>query len=219
MSPQDHGGDVKRGILIVFEGLDGCGKSTQLRRAVNVLRERGFDPVVTREPTDGPWGRRIREMARAGEGVPAETELEWFFQDRREHMREVVEPALTAGRVVLSDRSYLSTVAYQGARGLDPAKILADSEAEFARPDVVLLFVVSASEGLARVNARGGESEPVFENLEFLERVSRVFETLDVAGLERIDASRGEEEIAGDVVAVLDRLVDLSSEVAGSESS
>jgi thymidylate kinase len=79
--------------------------------------------------------------------------------------------------------------------------------------------VVSASEGLARVNARGGESEPVFENLEFLERVSRVFETLDVAGLERIDASRGEEEIAGDVVAVLDRVVDPSSEVAGSESS
>ena len=200
---------MKSGILIVFEGLDGCGKSTQLRRAADLLTERGLDPVVTREPTDGPWGRRIREMARAGEGVAPEVELEWFFEDRREHMREVVEPALADGRIVLSDRSYLSTVAYQGARGLDPAKILADSEAEFARPDVVLLFDVSAREGLARVHARGGESEPVFENLEFLERVSRVFGEMRVAGLERIDASRGEDEIAKDVFAVLERVLEL----------
>lgn len=210
---------MKRGVLIVFEGLDGCGKSTQLRRAVDVLTERGLDPVVTREPTDGSWGRRIRAMARDGVGVPPETELEWFFEDRREHMREVVEPALAAGRLVLSDRSYLSTVAYQGARGLDPAKILSDSEAEFARPDVVLLFEVSAKEGLSRVHARGGETEPVFENLEFLERVSRVFEAMDVDGLERIDASRGEDEIAKDVLAVLDRVLEGAVAKTGSESN
>lgn len=210
---------MKRGILIVFEGLDGCGKSTQLRRAVDALSERGLDPVVTREPTDGPWGRRIREMARGGVGVPPETELEWFFEDRREHMRDVVEPALAAGRIVLSDRSYLSTVAYQGARGLDPTKILMDSEAEFTRPDVVLLFEISAKEGLSRVNARGGESEPVFENLEFLERVSRVFGAMDVDGLERIDASRGEEEIAKDVLAVLEKALEDSREAKGPESS
>jgi len=205
---------VKRGILIVFEGLDGCGKSTQLRRAAKRLRDRGFDPVVTREPTDGPWGRRIREMAREGVGVPPETELEWFFEDRREHMREIVEPALAVGRIVLSDRSYLSTVAYQGARGLDPAKILAQSEAEFARPDLVLLFVITAKEGLTRVNARGGESEPVFENLEFLERVGRVFEAMDVDGLERIDASGPEEEVAIRVAEVLDRVLAPASKSA-----
>lgn len=149
------GGHVKRGRLIVFEGLDGCGKSTQLRRVAEALRERGLDPVVTREPTDGAWGRRIREMAQSGRAVAPETELAWFFEDRREHMRDVVRPALEAGRLVLSDRSYLSTVAYQGARGLDAAKILADSEAEFERPDCVLLFVIPAREGLARVAARG----------------------------------------------------------------
>lgn len=200
------GGTVKRGILIVFEGLDGCGKSTQLRRAATALKARGAEFVVTREPTDGVWGRRIREMARSGEGVAPETELKWFFEDRREHMREVVEPALAAGRIVLSDRSYISTVAYQGARGLDPAKILADSEAEFVRPDLVLLFEISAKQGLERVNERGGQSEPVFENLEFLERVATIFETLEVDGLERIDASRGEDEIASDVLRILDSI-------------
>ena len=199
---------MKPGTLIVFEGLDGCGKSTQLRRAAEALGERGIEPVVTREPTDGPWGRKIREMARSGKRVAPATELAWFFEDRREHMREIVEPAIEAGRLVLSDRSYLSTVAYQGARGLDQEKILRESESEFLRPDLVLLFEISAREGLARVAARGGESEPVFENLEFLERVSLVFASLKVDGLERINASRSEGEIAEDVVAILDRILD-----------
>lgn len=195
---------MKRGTLIVFEGLDGCGKSTQLRHAADALRTRGIECVVTREPTTGPWGRKIRAMARSGEAVAPETELEWFFEDRREHMREVVRPALEQGRVVLSDRSYISTIAYQGARGLDPLKILADSEAEFERPDLVLLFEISPQQGLARVNARGASSEPVFENLPFLERVAEIFAGLEIAGLARIDAARGESEIAADVIARID---------------
>lgn len=206
-----HGGAVKRGTLIVFEGLDGCGKSTQLRRAAEALSARHVDPVVTREPTDGPWGRRIREMAKSDQGVTPETELEWFFEDRREHMRDVVEPALAAGRLVLSDRSYISTVAYQGARGLDASKILAESQAKFAHPDLILLFEISAKEGLERVHARGGDEEPVFENLAFLERVAAIFEKLDVDGLKRIDASRSEEEIAADVLSAIQPLIDRSA--------
>jgi dTMP kinase len=202
------GGNVKRGILIVFEGLDGCGKSTQLIRAAEMLRAEGYDIVVTREPTDGPWGRRIRSMAKNAEPVAPETELEWFVEDRREHMRGVVEPALAAGKIVLSDRSYISTVAYQGARGLDPAKILAESEAQFARPDRVLIFELSPEIGLGRVATRGGVEEPAFENLEFQQRVAEIFAQLDtllgVEGLVRIDADRCEEAIAKDVQRVLE---------------
>lgn len=194
---------MKRGILIVFEGLDGCGKSTQLARAAETLRAADKEVIVTREPTDGPWGRRIRAMAKNAEPVAPETELEWFFADRREHMRDVVEPAMAAGKIVLSDRSYISTVAYQGARGLDPALILAESEAEFVRPDRVLIFEVSPSVGLARVAARGGAQEPAFENLEFQKRVAKLFDQLDtllgVEGLVRIDADRTEDAIEQDV--------------------
>ena len=190
---------MERGVLIVFEGVDGCGKSTQLRRVAERLREQGVDPVVTREPTDGAWGRRIREMARGEEGVAPETELAWFFEDRREHMREVVRPALDAGRVVLSDRSYLSTVAYQGARGLDHEKILADSEAEFERPDLALVFEIAPRAALDRVETRGGVAEPVFENLALQERVAAIFAALEIEGLVRIDAARDEEAIARDV--------------------
>ncbi len=204
---------MKRGALIVFEGLDGCGKSTQLRRAAEALRSRGTEPVVTREPTGGRWGLKIRAMAQSGERVSPATELEWFFEDRREHMREIVGPALEKGRIVLSDRSYISTVAYQGARGLDVEKILSDSEAEFNRPDLILLFEISAKEGLARVNARGGKREPVFENLPFLERAAEIFGTLEVAGLARIDAARSEDEIAPDVLRLITICLDDRSDV------
>ena len=198
---------MNRGKLIVFEGLDGSGKSTQLRRAAAVLRARGFDVVETKEPTDGVWGRKIRRMARREEGVPPDTELEWFFEDRREHMKKVVEPALAAGRIVLSDRSYVSTVAYQGARGLNPAEILRESEAEFVHPDRILLFEIPASTGLERVRSRGGTSEPVFENPVFLEKVEALFESLEIAGLVRIDGSRSEEEIAADVLAAIEPIL------------
>jgi len=198
---------VKRGILIVFEGVDGSGKSTQLRRAAAALRARGLDLLETGEPTKGLWGRKIREMARTTDRVPRETELAWFIKDRREHMRDTVEPALAAGRIVLCDRSYFSTVAYQGARGFDPAKLLADSQAEFGRPDLVLFFDIDPEQGVARVAARGGQHEPAFEEQGYLERVAEIFRSLEVAEMVRIDASRSEDAVAKDVMAAIDGVV------------
>ena len=199
---------MKRGILIVFEGIDGSGKSTQLRRTAALLRARGLDILETGEPTKGLWGRKIREMARTTDRVPRETELAWFIKDRREHMRDAVEPALAAGRVVLCDRFYFSTVAYQGARGFDPATLLADSQAEFGRPDLVLFFDIDPEDGLARVAARGGEAEPVFEELNYLERVAEIFRSLEVPERVRIDAARGEEAVAKDVMGAVERILE-----------
>lgn len=207
---------MNEGTLIVFEGIDGCGKSTQLRRLATRLTTAGVEPVVTREPTDGPWGRKIRAMAGGDTPVAPETELAWFFEDRRDHMREVVRPALAAGRVVLSDRSYLSTVAYQGARGLDAAQILADSEQEFARPDLVLLFELDPRVGLGRVAARGGPAEPVFENQPFQERVAALFASLEVEGLVRIDADRDEAAIEVAVWRVVSKALGLADSSGGS---
>ena len=178
---------VKRGQLIVFEGIDGCGKSTQLGLLADAAAAKGLDPVRTCEPTDGPFGRRIRAMARSGGGVEPEQELHWFVEDRRAHVAEVIEPALAAGRLVLSDRYYLSSVAYQGARGLDWARILADSEAEFPLPDLALIVVVAPERGLERVRARGGAAEPAFEELDFLHRVSERFDALDCGYIARVE--------------------------------
>lgn len=194
------GADVKRGTLIVFEGIDGCGKSTQLVRLAERLTESGVSVLSTKEPTEGPVGRKIRAMARSGERVSPEQELAWFMEDRRSHVDQVLNPAIAAGTVVLSDRYTLSTVAYQGARGLDAEAILHANEAAFPAPDLALIFEISAREGMARVTARGGIAEPVFEEQEFLARAERVFASLDRPYIERIDARPNPDTIHRAVV-------------------
>ncbi len=174
------------GRLIAFEGLDGSGKSTQLELLAARLRAAGCDVVTTREPTGFPSGQRIREMALSGEALEPEEELRWFVEDRRVHVDEVITPALRADRIVLTDRYYLSTVAYQGARGLDYEKILGDSEAEFPIPDLVLLLEIDPQIAFERVRARGSEIEGVFEQRDFLSRVASVFDALDCTYLERV---------------------------------
>ena len=187
---------VNGGRLIAFEGLDGSGKSTQLELLAAHLRATGCDVVTTREPTEFPSGQRIREMARSGELLEPEEELRWFVEDRRVHVDQVIRPELRADRIVLTDRYYLSTVAYQGARGLDSEKILGDSEAEFPIPDLVLLLEIDPQIAFERVHARGSEIEGVFEQRAFLSRVASVFDALDCTYLERLpgDGERGQIE-------------------------
>jgi dTMP kinase len=196
------------GKLIAFEGIDGSGKSTQLKRLAARLETAGHDVVSTREYTDGPVGRKIGEMARSGERVAPELELQWFTEDRREHVAEVIAPGLAAGKIILTDRYTLSSVAYQGARGLDWKQILADMEAEFPLPDLALIFRLSADEGMGRVRARKGEvAQPSFEKLGFQREVAKIFDALDSAYVARVDALGELDEIEERAVAaVSDRL-------------
>lgn len=200
---------MNRGRLLAFEGLDGCGKSTQVAALARALREAGRDVLTTSEPTNGPWGRRIREMARSGKPVAAEEELHWFVEDRRAHVTETLEPALQAGRVVLTDRYYLSTVAYQGARGLDADRLLTDSEAEFPHPDLALLLEVAPELGLKRVRTRGATLEGVFEHPDRLTRVAEIFHTLDRPYIERIDASGPPEQVERTIRSRVEHRLDL----------
>jgi dTMP kinase len=188
---------VNRGRLIAFEGLDGCGKTTQIARLAESLRKAGHDPIVTAEPTDGEFGRRIRAMARGSMSeVAPEEELRWFVEDRREHVARCIAPARAAGRHVLTDRYFLSTVAYQGANGLDAASLLAQSEAEFPIPDLVLLLELDVDVALARVHARGVRLEGAFEARGRLERVARIFKSLERAYITRLDASGSPDAVA-----------------------
>jgi dTMP kinase len=186
---------VTRGKLIAFEGVDGCGKSTQLEMLAGSLRARDIDVVTTHEPTGGEHGKRIRAMARSGERVSPATELEWFVLDRREHVKEIIRPALEAGKIVLTDRYYLSSVAYQGARGLDWRDILERSEAEFPLPDLAIVVEVSPERGLERVDARGAAAEPVFEEIEFQRDVARVFGELSCPYLVRVPGEDAPEAV------------------------
>jgi dTMP kinase len=200
---------VKRGSLIVFEGLDGCGKSTQLPRLAKRLVARGHRVLQTAEPYDCAPGRRIRAIAKSGTAAAPEQELALFVEQRRLHVSERVAPALARGEVVLSDRYFLSTVAYQGARGLDPEALLAASEAEFPIPDLALLFVLGAAEGLVRAAGRSGPAEPVFERRDFLDRVERGFAGLDRPYLGRLDAAGSPDEVEARIAAIVSRRLGL----------
>jgi len=196
---------VNRGLLIVFEGTDGSGKSTQLPRLAARLEAEGRRVVSTREPYDCPAGRAIRSMARSGRRVAPEQELAWFFEQRRAHVREVVRPALARGEVVLSDRYFISTAAYQGARGLDAAAILAASEAEFPVPDLVLWLDLPVAAGLERASARGEPHEPAFEERSFLGRVRSTMASLARDYIVRIDASGDSDAVASQIAEAVAR--------------
>ena len=201
---------MNRGRLIAFEGIDGCGKSTQLARLAANLRGSGYEVVETCEPTRGPTGRRIRDMARSGRELAPAEELRWFVEDRRVHVAESIEPALGRGCLVLTDRYYLSTVAYQGARGLDAQQILTDSEAEFPVPDLVVLLRISPECALERVHERGEVIEAVFERRDFQERVAALFGEIDRPYIERVAADAEPDEVEALVAARVRVRLDLA---------
>lgn len=179
---------LSRGLLIVFEGIDGAGKSTQVRLLDERLRQEGYDVVCLKEPTTGPWGQKLRQLAQHGrQQVSPVTELEWFLQDRREDVEYNIQPALAHGQIVLLDRYYFSTIAYQGALQFDPEEIRARNEAFAPAPDLLFLLEVTPELGLQRVRRRGTLSH--FERLDYLKQVAAIFATLQFSYLRRIDTS------------------------------
>jgi dTMP kinase len=183
------------GRLIAVEGIDGAGKTTQVDLLAAALRAAGHDVVVTKEPTGGPQGARIRALSTAGHPVSPAEQLELFLEDRAEHVRDLIAPALARGAIVVTDRYYLSNVAYQGAGGLDPEEILATNEKRFPVPDAVVLVVVSPAEGLRRVRARGAELNQAFEREDFLVRVAEVFARIARPYLHRVDGEAPPDEV------------------------
>ncbi len=180
---------MSRGLFIVIEGIDGTGKSTQAARLSEWFRERGREVVLSREPTAGPWGRKVRESAATGRLSP-EDELEYFLNDRRQHVDELIGPSLAAGKVVILDRYYFSTMAYQGARGFDPLEIRRKNEAFAPRPDLLLILDLEVDAALERIGARGDTANE-FEQRENLERCREIFMSLCGEGFVRVVDSQG----------------------------
>ena len=166
----------KPGLLIILEGIDGTGKSTQAKRLGAWFEARGREVVLSREPTDGPWGRKLRESAATGRLSP-EDELEYFLKDRRQHVEELIQPALDAGKVVILDRYYFSTMAYQGARGFDPAEIRRKNEEFAPRPDLLVILDLDVDTALERIGARGDTANE-FEKRGSLQRCREIFLSL-----------------------------------------
>lgn len=180
---------IPGGFLLAIEGIDGTGKSTQAKRVAAALEARGLDCILTREPTDGPWGRRLRESAVAGRLSPAE-ELHAFLEDRREHVNNLIRPGLAAGRIVITDRYYLSTVAYQGALGFDPADLMRRNRSFAVEPHLAILVDLDPVESLRRIAERGvAVGSDGFEQLESLKRVKAIFDGMREPFIARVDGN------------------------------
>ncbi|MDB6080606.1 MAG: dTMP kinase [Akkermansiaceae bacterium] len=162
--------------LIVLEGIDGTGKSTQAGLLGDWLASRGHEVVRSYEPTNGTWGRKLRESASTGR-LSAEDELEYFLRDRQEHVSELIGPALAAGKWVILDRYYFSTMAYQSLRGFDPEEIRARNEAFAPVPDHLLILDLDVDAALARVGARGDVANE-FEKRDALAKIREIYLSL-----------------------------------------
>ncbi len=197
---------VNRGFFITLEGLDGAGKTTQGPLLAEALRRLGLDPKAVREPTEGPWGRRIRDLARQGrQGLSSEDELDFFVRDRAEDVADNIGPALLTGRPVVADRYILSNVAYQSALGLDEGFILRRNQ-PFPWPDLIVILEVPVETGLARIAAGRSEGpDAAFEAAEYLQKVKAAFDRQNFPEILRLDGRAAPEEIRDRILAELRR--------------
>ena len=206
------------GRFITFEGGEGVGKTTQLKRAAAWLRAAGREVVVTREPGGTPRAEQLRKvlLERSDEPMPQACELLLMFAARASHLANLVEPAVARGAWVLCDRFTDATYAYQGGgRGVAEADIDALVRIVHPRrqPDLTLLLDAPVEVGMRRAHARNGTEGPdrfESERSDFFERVRRCYLQRAEREPERfhvVDASRAPDEVEASVREALARLL------------
>jgi dTMP kinase len=197
---------LKRGFLIVFEGIDGTGKSTQCELLARSLTERDILNIALAEPTRGTWGTKIRRLLSEGrQGISPQEELNWFVNDRKEDIELNIMPALQDNKVVLMDRYYFSTVAYQGALGLDPEQIRLENEIFAPIPDRVLIFLASPETCLERIES-SRDQKSAFEKLDYLQNVQGIFKSFTGPNIRFIDSVGSVLEVHDKVLSSIEDL-------------
>jgi dTMP kinase len=194
---------LKKGVLIVLDGIDGTGKTTQAKRLLTAIRKKGWDAVYFREPSDSEWGLTIKRKALLADSLTPEEELDLFQKDREENVTKNLNPALRDKKVIVLDRYYYSTIAYQGARGIDPEMIRRRNEAFAAKPDLVFILDITPDKGLSRIAKSRDNMDKHFEREDYLIDVRDIFRSLEGENIHHIDASRPEEDVYREIEKIV----------------
>ncbi len=194
------------GKLIVMEGLDGSGQSTQANLLKDFLLKKGYQTVLTKEPTqDSKDGRKIREVLDKKSEIQPQKLQELFAQDRKEHLEGVIIPALKEGKIVISDRYFFSSFAYGTTSGLDLGWLI-EINNDFLLPDITFFLKVSPEICLKRVDVRNKNKErTLFEEKEKLSKVWQVYQNLPnrFDNISVINGEKSIEEVAGFVKKII----------------
>ena len=195
----------KRGFFIVFEGIDGSGKSIHIKYLSQELKKKGYRIVITKEPSKGQVGNFLHSYVRQQQKrLLPKTEVLLFTADRFEHVKKIIEPALKVGKIVISDRYYHSSLAYQGASGVTLEWI--QELNQFApKPDLCILLDILPDYSLYRTNRK----RTVFEDVDFLRKVREIYRQYALKGkLIQIDADKPRKAVQAEIFSLVQELLE-----------
>lgn len=200
--------------MIDFEGIDGSGKTTQAEMSLNHLSCLGIQVKLFREPTNGKYGKVIRDIlsGRLPKRSPEDV-LDLFIKDREENVTLNIQPALKRNKVVLLDRYYYSTMAYQGALGIDVEEIRAKNESFAPKPDLVLIFLVPVDRALSRIRAVRENGTDNYEKETFLIKVDKIFRSFRGPHIRFIDGERPLLQVNEEVKGCIENLISEHSKI------
>ena len=183
--------------FIVFEGIDGSGKSTQCSLLYNFIRSENIPVKLLAEPTSGEYGQKIRKMLKSETPLPVEEQIRLFIEDRREDYLLNIKPCMEQGITVVMDRYFYSNAAYHGSADIHPSDIIRRNiENGFPEPDRVYYIDIRADEAMKRITERAGSGKTeLFEKQSFLENVRKNFLSMENTRFLKIDGSRDKDQI------------------------
>jgi len=193
------------GILIVIEGIDGSGKSTQADNLYVSLQDRFGEVVKFREPTSSEWGREIREKAKTKEGLTPIEQYKLFLKDRSYNFSNNLFPFLEKGYIVIVDRYYHSTYSYQGAVGIDKHKILKENLRICSPPELLFVLDLKVEDALKRISFR--KKDELFESEKLLKKVRKNYMDFTGRGVNFINANMSKEEIEKSILEKIDNYI------------
>ena len=206
---------MKKGMFIVVDGIDGSGKSEIIKMLHNHLfsKHKKHRILTTREPTNGSYGKQIRAMLKNEKNPESSSTklMDLFIKDRQQHVKNTIEPFLKKStshelNIVLCDRYYYSTIAFQGAQGLNIKELIGKNK-KFRKPDIAFILDVGPSVALERIKHRQKEK---FEQLEFMEKIRHNFLRLPKLlneNIKIIDSSKPLKGVFEDVRIEVDRML------------